>query len=686
MPRAPQPPPPPPSPTTTTRGARRVFGSRSAARSVPANSVRTGAAALSSPPPPTQSPSSPSDGDSLLCGSPLYAAPTPPPPRPVSAASSTSTLVDDPYLPMGVRRLHDDESDGDDDYNHDGDDVGHLGRGDDGNTGDNDYNDDDAGRIHLPRGTGSSTGVAPGPSSASHRPTSPVCSSTSLPSKIRLPPRYLSSAASTSVHSQFSPSVGAAGDRHSPRPAPVGGPHLRTQPSRVHARRSMSTPTGATSIAGTLRAAPHPVAAESGTKDSTAGPHRAASATSPKPHTASLPQAKVDAQTNGKLPSSSSGAASSAENDGKGVVAVVDDLAWRRIVDLEISNESLFAVNETLEKTIREQAGALFLLRREVASLRSELDSRPPPSPAIVTKTPPRLPPSGARPPFNRQGEQLDRCVQCGRLNGGLAAIVEECSDDPPPATTAKSPDAAEAESIYRRVCAMVDMMIKDCSRAVTAAAPAAATSDVPAAATRRQTRLPRPSRRGSAILGDDEAAVAPLEPLGELEEAAAGPRETKEIVERNEAAEHVDMSVGARPAADTLVASPVSVTARTDRMNDADSPPMPTTMAAAAEAWKEEPQVRRPVSVLSLPRLLWSAVTAAAAAAAGTKTKAPSGRLDRKIDDTRVDGSGERGPTAAAAGACVLLAACAAAAVPGACARVCLERAFPPLLSVVAF
>ncbi|KAI9320321.1 hypothetical protein DFJ73DRAFT_967225, partial [Zopfochytrium polystomum] len=145
------------------------------------------------------------------------------------------------------------------------------------------------------------------------------------------------------------------------------------------------------------------------------------------------------------------------EGDFESLEVQVNDRALRKIMDLEIANESLLAVNSTLETTIREQAAAMDLLKRQMAVLQrrltiaqggkvSPLDEDDLPS----SKSPTPAKPNGK--PQTRANQMVSLPEQSERLDS---------QPGEPPV------DTRDVDMKYNRVCAMLNMLIQEGTRAV---------------------------------------------------------------------------------------------------------------------------------------------------------------------------------------------------------------------------
>ncbi|KAJ3330716.1 hypothetical protein HDU76_005027 [Blyttiomyces sp. JEL0837] len=148
-----------------------------------------------------------------------------------------------------------------------------------------------------------------------------------------------------------------------------------------------------------------------------------------------------------------------------------NDRALRKIMDLEIANESLLAVNTTLENTIREQAFTMEQLRRQLRMIQRRVSLG-------LSEGSFSLPDSIAGDygldHFDEEEEEHVDEFQMFHTNTGDGSrtkaevpskLVDEQMLEEDPI------DPAELEIQFNRVCAMLNLMIQDCTKAVSAEA-----------------------------------------------------------------------------------------------------------------------------------------------------------------------------------------------------------------------
>ncbi|KAJ3282107.1 hypothetical protein HK104_011099 [Borealophlyctis nickersoniae] len=146
-----------------------------------------------------------------------------------------------------------------------------------------------------------------------------------------------------------------------------------------------------------------------------------------------------------------------------------NDRALRKIMDLEISNTSLLAVNTSLENTIRQQSLAINQMQQEIARLKGEVidedeegssdyqASVPSDTTQLQVPSKPEVPPSDPS-----QGAVTEACkpsaVHPESRNRTLAQTA---------ALAAEEEGHKDAQVVYGRICAIIQRLVEDGAKAV---------------------------------------------------------------------------------------------------------------------------------------------------------------------------------------------------------------------------
>ncbi|KAI8819670.1 uncharacterized protein EV422DRAFT_102196 [Fimicolochytrium jonesii] len=127
-----------------------------------------------------------------------------------------------------------------------------------------------------------------------------------------------------------------------------------------------------------------------------------------------------------------------------------NDKAVRKIMDLEIANSSLLAVNTSLENTIRQQAQEMEAMRREAARLKEQATDAQNEGPRIDTPSTPLM---------------ASTTFETGANGTSLAALPSTAKSSTPAGHTESEAETAldSVEHTYARIHALMQLMLTDC-------------------------------------------------------------------------------------------------------------------------------------------------------------------------------------------------------------------------------